>query len=220
VGDSGTHKTPALSAATTILRRKQDEALADFESRLACYETAALKYEADLAAWKRAKAETRGEPPEKPEEPIAQRYIVSDVTVEALADWFGAEGRRVYGVLAESDEERDRRQLVELIEQLGDGITANELRRRSRRFASSEDAEAALNELASRGIGRWDRTSSTAQGGRPTRRFRLANAVSVSDTPFNHSEIEGLGYSGNFHKDIDDINRAFAEAGRNDFGEF
>lgn len=101
VGDSGTHKTPALSVATAILGRKQDEALIGYESRLADYQTALLKYEAELSAWKRAKANTRGEPPEKPDEPICPRYIVSDTTVEALADRLQYAPR---GLLLERDE--------------------------------------------------------------------------------------------------------------------
>ena len=40
------------------------------------------EYERDLIDWKRKKI---GAPPKKPEEPVADRFIVSDVTVEALA---------------------------------------------------------------------------------------------------------------------------------------
>lgn len=437
VGDSGTHKTPALSAATAILGRKQDEALERFEAKRADYERELVTYEAELASWKRAKASTRGEPPEKPDEPICQRYIVSDTTVEALADrlqhalrglllerdelagwlqsfdqykggkggdtahwltlynakalridrktgaqkltyvpiasvsiaggiqpdtlrralgrehfenglaarlllafppkqprrwteatvseavegelarifdgllfldfgldedrrlrpidlpltpearavwidfynrhggeqaelsgneaalwsklegtaprlalilqlvsdanstavdevsmaagitladWFGQEGRRVYGVLGESDEERECRQLVELIGNHGGIISANDLRRRSRRYASSDDAEVALNELVSRGLGTWEMLPATEQGGRPTRRFRLTNGVSVSETPINSDETGGLGYSigGGEHlgRDADQINRELAEAADVDTDEF
>jgi len=86
VGDSGTQKTPALFAGIELLHEKENEAWAAYETRKADYDQAILKYEAELADWKRAKSASRGDPPEQPDEPIAQRYVVSDATMEALAD--------------------------------------------------------------------------------------------------------------------------------------
>ncbi len=396
VGDSGTHKTPALSAATAILGRRQDEAIAGFESKMEHHERDLLAYEADLAEWKRVKPGTRGEPPDRPDEPICPRYIVSDTTVEALADrlqyaprgllkvrdelagwfgsfnqykggkggdeahwltlynaqplridrktgakkltyvpiasvgiaggiqpdtlrralgrehfenglaarlllafppkqprrwseatvseavegelarifdglllldfaldedrrprpidlpltpearevwidfynrhggeqaelsgneaalwsklegtaprlalilqlvsdansmavdevsmaagitlanWFGKEGRRVYGVLGESEEERRHRQLVEQIQQRGGSVTPRDLMRSSRRYSDASSATAALSELVNVGFGRWEQTTTTEHGGRPAMRFRLTDSVDVDGTP-------------------------------------
>lgn len=86
VGESGTMKTPAYKLAMGALRRAQDQAWKEHKEERAEYETKHLRYEADLALWKRQA--TKGgddDPPEKPEPPIAQRYIVSDTTTEALA---------------------------------------------------------------------------------------------------------------------------------------
>ena len=65
----------------------------DYEAELAHYEKA-------LAEWKRDK-NTTGEPPTKPEAPQAERCIVSDTTVEALAPLLLANPR---GLLLARDE--------------------------------------------------------------------------------------------------------------------
>lgn len=101
VGDSGTHKTPALSAATHRLQKRQQEALARHEEALEQYQRDKLAYDADLADWKKKKPGARGEPPEAPKEPIAPRWIVSDVTLEALAERLLHAPR---GLLVERDE--------------------------------------------------------------------------------------------------------------------
>lgn len=50
---------------------------------MAEYGDALLRYERDLNEWKRSKAS--GDPPQKPEEPTADRCWCDDPTVEALA---------------------------------------------------------------------------------------------------------------------------------------
>jgi len=108
---------------------------------------------------------------------------VDDASIAAgvtLSRWFGHEARRVYGILAESDEERDERQLVELIRRKGGTVTPRDLMRASRRFASAADAEAALNELGKLGLGAWKIEPPGPQGGKPSRRFALAD---VDDSP-------------------------------------
>ncbi len=65
----------------------------------------------------------------------------------ALSRWFGHEARHLYDVLAEPDDERERRRLVELIQRKGGSATARGLMRSSRKFKTAADAEAALEEL-------------------------------------------------------------------------
>jgi hypothetical protein len=130
---------------------------------------------------------------------IDDATLVSHAAVDAssiaagvtLARWFGNEGRRIYGVLSESDEERDRRLLIELIQRKGSKITARDLSKASRRYADSELAEQVLMELAAAGAGRWEPVSTTDQGGRPTRIFVLA----VGETSSERCENQGFGYA-------------------------
>ncbi|MCC7085286.1 MAG: DUF3987 domain-containing protein [Pirellulales bacterium] len=109
-----------------------------------------------------------------------------------LSDWFGREAKRVYGIFSETVSDTETRETFELVRRLGGRITANDLRRRSRRFPTSEDAEAMLKRLADSGYGRWEHTN-TSSCGRPTRYFVVSD-VSVSETPENPDENEGLGY--------------------------
>lgn len=108
-----------------------------------------------------------------------------------FARWFGNEGRRIYGVLAETDEQRDRRQLIELIQRKGGQITARDLTKSTRRFADSNEADAALIELVEGRLGCWEDVPTTSKGGRGTRVFRLA----VGETPQNQVEKQGFGYA-------------------------
>jgi len=91
----------------------------------------------------------------------------------ALADWFGHEAKRVYGVLCESQEDRDRRRLVELVQAKGGRATVRELSRSSRQYANAAAWEQALNELAEAGVGRWQNPKPGAAGGHPVRVFHL-----------------------------------------------
>jgi hypothetical protein len=84
VGESGTAKTPALSAVLEPIRehegRLRDEHRLDLEE----YEIAAEAYEKARAAWRSSKV-SDVEPPRRPAEPAGRRALVVDTTVEALA---------------------------------------------------------------------------------------------------------------------------------------
>jgi hypothetical protein len=56
-----------------------------------------------------------------------------------LTRWFGHEARRVYGVLGEADDERDRRRLVELIDAKGGAVSVRDWQR-SRFHQTVDDA--------------------------------------------------------------------------------
>jgi hypothetical protein len=91
----------------------------------------------------------------------------------ALAEWFGHEAKRVYGVLCESPEDRDCRRLMELLQAKGGHATVRELSRASRLYASAADWEQALQKLAEAGKGRWQNPKPGAAGGHPVRMFHL-----------------------------------------------
>ena len=111
---------------------------------------------------------------------LADCDVVDETSVTAgvaLSRWFGQETRRVYAILSETDADRQRRELVELVQRKGGSITTRVLMRsRNRVYPTSDAAEQALNGLVQAGVGRWEDADPTAQGGRPTRRFVLADS--------------------------------------------
>jgi len=96
-----------------------------------------------------------------------------------LVGWFGYEAGRVYAALSESDDEREQRRLLGWIQPRGGAVTARELQQYgpARYRGSSEDAEAALDQLAASGAGTWESVNPGDKGGRPTRRFCLSGAT-------------------------------------------
>jgi hypothetical protein len=111
--------------------------------------------------------------------------MVDDISIRAgvtLSQWFGHEALRVYGILAESDEDHARRQLVELIRRKRGTATPRDLMRGSRRFTTSADAEAALSDLVAAGLGRWENPPAGPKGGRPSKRFVLLDPGSADDS--------------------------------------
>ncbi len=99
VGESGDGKSPALDLAFAPLREREAASQREYVEALKDYKVARQRYEADLAAWKHGGAS--GSPPEEPPPPEPKRYIVGDVTVEALASRMAANPR---GLLLGRDE--------------------------------------------------------------------------------------------------------------------
>ena len=73
-----------------------------------------------------------------------------------LTTWFKHEAKRVYAMLAESEEEQDQRRLVEWIRRKGVPVTSREVRQGCRWLKSPGAAEAALVELVKAGHGIWE----------------------------------------------------------------
>lgn len=101
----------------------------------------------------------------------------------SLTDWHTHETRRVYGEWVESDEQRDRRRLIEWIERRGETVTARDVQRGCGWLRESGMAEQALRDLVASGYGQWE--PSRAGPGQPTRRFRL---LTVDNTPVSQVE--------------------------------
>jgi hypothetical protein len=100
VGESGTAKTPAFSLVMRPVRERQRKALERHATQAKQHEVALARWEKDMVVWKRARG-AAGDPPEKPDPPQAERFIVSDTTVEALAPILLASPR---GLLLARDE--------------------------------------------------------------------------------------------------------------------
>jgi hypothetical protein len=81
VGDSGTLKTPAFRLAVAYLYRLQKRLLEEYAAKV-------VAYELEMESYKTAKNEAEkrhSPPPAEPEAPIKRRLVVSDVTIEKLA---------------------------------------------------------------------------------------------------------------------------------------
>ena len=96
----------------------------------------------------------------------------------ALTEWFKHEARRVYAMLDESEDDAKQRKLVDWIVRKGGSVTAREVQQGHRQFRTADDAETALNELATAGIGRWE-PSPAGKRGQRTRRFVLSSTSTV-----------------------------------------
>jgi len=98
VAESGSLKSPAIEAGVAFLHQRQSDAFAQYETDLAQHENDQAQYKAELARWKRR---PDGPIPQEPSQPIPDRCLVSDVTVEALAPILQQQPR---GVLLAADE--------------------------------------------------------------------------------------------------------------------
>ncbi|MEQ9411562.1 MAG: DUF3987 domain-containing protein, partial [Fuerstiella sp.] len=90
-----------------------------------------------------------------------------------LAEWFKSETQRIQGLLTETTEEREQRQLAEWIQQRGGIVRERDLVRGRRGTESTEQADLQLQSLVSAGFGTWREIPAGESGGRPTREFVL-----------------------------------------------
>lgn len=98
----------------------------------------------------------------------------------ALARWFGDEARRVYAILGESDEGRESRGLVEVVQRKGGNVSGRELVQASRAFRTVADAEEALSALVEAGAGSWVTPEQHGRGQPKARRFVLSPVYGVN----------------------------------------
>ncbi len=108
-----------------------------------------------------------------------------------LTSWFKGEAQRVYAMLGETDEDRDRRRLVEWIEHWGGSVAVREVQQRCGWLKKAGAAEAALENLVKSGWGSWRGRPTSAKGGRPTRVFELSTPTTDYETSQNPAEDLG-----------------------------
>lgn len=89
-----------------------------------------------------------------------------------VAKWFKEETKRVYAILNDMDSDDQRMKLVEFISGQGGSVTAREVLTAMREFKKTEHAEAALLDLVTAGIAKWE-TVKPDGAGRPTRKCTL-----------------------------------------------
>jgi hypothetical protein len=92
-----------------------------------------------------------------------------------IVEWAKNETRRIYAMLSEDDQDRERREVLELVERHGGSITVREMQR-ALHHGTSEEAEEILAALALDGLGRWVDVPPGPKGGRPTSCFKLYGA--------------------------------------------
>ena len=101
VGPSGSLKSPAMRLALSPLQRQQHRALQLYEQYQTCYEFEISNYEAQLDDWKKRGRKQGTDKPLEPTAPVPTRYMVSDITIESLAEILKNQPR---GVLCYRDE--------------------------------------------------------------------------------------------------------------------
>jgi hypothetical protein len=84
VGNSGDHKTPALLASTRFGHRYEAVLAERFKDAFTAYRPEKLRFERSLKQWNKSKSEDP--PPRPPEEPPHQRFLSTDITVEAVVE--------------------------------------------------------------------------------------------------------------------------------------
>jgi hypothetical protein len=93
-----------------------------------------------------------------------------------LANWFRREAERTYLRLAEGDDDREDRQLLDIVSRKGGSVSGRELVQSSRKFKTVKDAEAALSRLVDAGHGQWVYLPQRGPGAPKARRFVLPSA--------------------------------------------
>jgi hypothetical protein len=138
----------------------------------------------------------------------SDRVPISEASMQAgiaLARWFAYEADRVHLMLAESDEQRGARGLVELIQRRGGRITVRQLMRANcRRYPDADASQAALDGLVSAGLAHWIEQPTTEQGGRPARICELCMTHDTTDTTPDAEEGGGEAEGAEAHDTPDD----------------
>ena len=84
IGDSGSQKSPAVDFATRIIKERQNKAFSKYKIELEDFKKTFKLWEKSDSTWRRSKSSDQ-DPPEMPQEPVADRCWCDDVTIEALA---------------------------------------------------------------------------------------------------------------------------------------
>jgi hypothetical protein len=111
-----------------------------------------------------------------PREPVSGENMRRGVD---LADWFGHEAQRIFGIADETPVDEGLRRLAEWIAGRGGRITARELQQGRRDVTSAAEAEQRLMQLASSGYGTFG--FEHQHTGRPVQVFRLHEASTSTE---------------------------------------
>jgi hypothetical protein len=109
--------------------------------------------------------------------------------IRDLARWSGFETARIYGILSETQAQRETRELCEFIERRGGAVYEREVMQSFTRLKNDKDGtERALAALVKAGLGKWEPIDHGGGRGRPTREFRLV--IPSTSTQFGSTRGE------------------------------
>ncbi|MBN2580960.1 MAG: DUF3987 domain-containing protein [Pirellulales bacterium] len=171
--------TPDAKAAWKVYYNDHAEEQADLAGELSAAWSKLEEYAARLALVVHFARWAADDPTLANDNVVDKASMAAGIT---LAMWFKGEARRVYALLGESDEDRNRRRLIEWIERKGGAVTAREVQQGHRQYRTAEDAEAALEKLVKAGDGMWQPTP-PGRRGQPTRRFVLSTVYGNALNP-------------------------------------
>lgn len=109
-----------------------------------------------------------------------------------ITEWLIHETERVYGLFSNDEGLMLAYELADWVRLRGGTVTIRDLQLRSRIYEDSQDAENALDDLVSRGMGKWDFPQPGPKGGRPSKRFIVAELLDVNNTSHSDSAIGGF----------------------------
>jgi len=119
---------------------------------------------------------------------IAHASIIAGIE---LAKWFETEAERVYAMLSEKPEDRAARMLAEWVKRRGGRATPRDLQRSSRKYPTTDTAEAALDALVTADVGHWEDLPPPKSGGWGGRVFVLVDpAADGRQSPTLASETD------------------------------
>jgi hypothetical protein len=110
------------------------------------------------------------------DETLLDAAAVDAASIEAairLVTWFKYETRRIYGRLAESEDTRDTRKVLEYVRERRGSTKVREMTRAGVCGGDTARVTAVLERLVKAGMGTWREIATTKHGGRPTRVFEL-----------------------------------------------
>jgi hypothetical protein len=100
-----------------------------------------------------------------------------------LARWSGKESARIYGVLAETPQQREQRALIEFIRNRGAAVSVRDVTHGCWAYRQKPDeAERVLNALCRNGFGKWVNPEAGGRG-QPARKFQLLTGLTITTNP-------------------------------------
>ena len=117
---------------------------------------------------------------------VTQKTMRDAIT---LTQWFKNEALRVYDQFEDTEEDRERRRLIEWITGKGESVTVREVQQGCRWLKETGVAEVALNDLVEANLGCWQ-VEDTATKQRTV--FKLSTASTSTDSPKTRDSSESV----------------------------